>query len=232
MRRHATIYTMLITYSVFCPTWPSHHIYTTMTLSNFSCILILLVSRSWSRPVNFIKKYWISTGTVVSLATCTHIFSGDIVAWVTDKYIYIYIYVFINMIVIYVVALLSGNTCLLIIIYLAILHHGMQSFRINRLLHACRFLHDCWRHAHIYDVTHISSCNFNITTRACKLTLMLFNEIDNFINVYNNSVIEPNNSVPKHCIRSITYKYWYLCSIFPNFYNVIKMIPAKKMHLH
>ena len=60
---------------------------------------------------------------------------------------------------------------------------------------------------------------------------MLFNEIDNFIEVYNNSVIEliqcfgtsffgridhlassvikfrPKNSVPKHCIRSITYKY-------------------------
>ena len=38
--------TMLITYSVFWPTWPSHHIYTTMTLSNISCILILLVWRS------------------------------------------------------------------------------------------------------------------------------------------------------------------------------------------
>ena len=60
---------------------------------------------------------------------------------------------------------------------------------------------------------------------------MLFNEIDNFIEVYNNSVIElvqcfgtsffgrighlassvikfrPKNSVPKHCIRSITYNY-------------------------
>ena len=52
---------------------------------------------------------------------------------------------------------------------------------------------------------------------------MLFNEIDNFMEVYNNSVIEleqcfgtsffgridfrPNNSVPKHCIRSITYNY-------------------------
>ena len=58
---------------------------------------------------------------------------------------------------------------------------------------------------------------------------MVFNEIDNFIEVYNNSVIElmqcfgtsffgridhlassvikfrPKNSVPKHCIRSITY---------------------------
>ena len=61
--------------------------------------------------------------------------------------------------------------------------------------------------------------------------MMVFNEIDNFIEVYNNSVIEliqcfgtsffgridhlassvitfrPKNSVPKHCIRSITYKY-------------------------
>ena len=60
---------------------------------------------------------------------------------------------------------------------------------------------------------------------------MVFNEIDNFIEIYNNSVIEliqcfgtsffgridhlassvikfrPKNSVPKHCIRSITYKY-------------------------
>ena len=60
---------------------------------------------------------------------------------------------------------------------------------------------------------------------------MVFNEIDNFIEVYHNSVIEliqcfgtsffgridhlasslikfrPKNSVPKHCIRSITYKY-------------------------
>ena len=60
---------------------------------------------------------------------------------------------------------------------------------------------------------------------------MVFNEIDNFIEVYNNSVIEliqcfgtsffgridhlassvikfrPKNSVPKHCIRSITYNY-------------------------
>ena len=49
------------------------------------------------------------------------------------------------------------STILLIIIYLykiAILHHGMQSFHNNRLLHACllhdRLLHDC-------DVTHISS---------------------------------------------------------------------------
>ena len=63
------------------------------------------------------------------------------------------------------------------------------------------------------------------------INLMLFNEIDNFIEVYNNSVIElvqcfgtsffgridhlassvikfrPKNSVPKHCIRSITYNY-------------------------
>ena len=61
--------------------------------------------------------------------------------------------------------------------------------------------------------------------------MMVFNEIDNFIEVYNNSVIEllqcfgtsffgridhlassvikfrPKNSVPKHCIRSITYNY-------------------------
>ena len=61
---------------------------------------------------------------------------------------------------------------------------------------------------------------------------MVFNEIDNFIEVYNNSVIEliqcfgtslfgridhlassvikfrPKNSVPKHCIRSITYNYY------------------------
>ena len=52
---------------------------------------------------------------------------------------------------------------------------------------------------------------------------MLFNEIDNFIEVYNNtsffgridhlasSVIKfrPKNSVPKHCIRSRTYKYTF-----------------------
>ena len=61
--------------------------------------------------------------------------------------------------------------------------------------------------------------------------MMLFNEIDNCIEVYNNSVIKllqclgtsffgqidhiassvikfrPKNSVPKHCIRSITYNY-------------------------
>ena len=63
---------------------------------------------------------------------------------------------------------------------------------------------------------------------------MLFNEINNFMEVYNNSVIEliqcfgtsffgridhlassvikfrPKNSVPKHCIRSITYNYCVL----------------------
>ena len=62
---------------------------------------------------------------------------------------------------------------------------------------------------------------------------MVFNEIDNFIEAYNNSVIEliqcfgtsffgridhlassvikfrPKNSVPKHCIRSITYNNWH-----------------------
>ena len=61
---------------------------------------------------------------------------------------------------------------------------------------------------------------------------MVYNEIDNFIEVYNNSVIEliqcfgtlffgridhlassvikfrPKNSIPKHCIRSITYNYF------------------------
>ena len=49
------------------------------------------------------------------------------------------------------------NVIITIIIYLYkinIHYHGMQSFRINRLLHACllhaRLLHDC-------DVTHISS---------------------------------------------------------------------------
>ena len=64
-----------------------------------------------------------------------------------------------------------------------------------------------------------------------EINMMLFNEIDNFIEVYNNSVIElvqclgisffgqidhlassvvkfrPMNSVPKHCLRSITYNY-------------------------
>ena len=67
---------------------------------------------------------------------------------------------------------------------------------------------------------------------------MLFNEIDNFIEVYNNSVIEliqcfgtsffgridhlassvikfrPKNSVPKHCIRSITYTHLLLYYLF------------------
>ena len=62
---------------------------------------------------------------------------------------------------------------------------------------------------------------------------MVFNEIDNFIEVYNNLVIEliqcfgtsffdridhlassvikfrPKNSVPKHCMSSITYNYWH-----------------------
>ena len=61
---------------------------------------------------------------------------------------------------------------------------------------------------------------------------MLFNEIDNFMEVYNNSVSEltqcfgtsfigridhlarsvirfrPKNSIPKHCIRSITYNHF------------------------
>ena len=144
-----------------------------------------------------------------------------------------------------------------IIIYLykiAILHHGMQSFHNNRLLHACllhaRLLHGC-------DVTHISSIgrfSTSISLREhaneryaeclgmnwCSKHLIiinnptqndLFTEIDNFIEVYNNSVIEliqcfgtsffgridhlassvikfrPKNSVPKHCIRSITYNY-------------------------
>ena len=142
-----------------------------------------------------------------------------------------------------------------IIIYLykiVILHHGMQSFHNNRLLHACllhaRLLHGC-------DVTHISSIGRFATSISlrehaneryaeclgmnwCSKHLIiinnptqndLFTEIDNFIEVYNNSVIEliqcfgtsffgridhlassvikfrPKNSVPKHCIRSITY---------------------------
>ena len=62
--------------------------------------------------------------------------------------------------------------------------------------------------------------------------MMVFNEIDNFIEIYNNSVIEliqcfgtsffgrsdhlarsvikfrPKYSVPKHCICSITYNYY------------------------
>ena len=49
-----------------------------------------------------------------------------------------------------------------------------------------------------------------------NINLMLFNEIDNFIEVYNNSVIELVQCFgtsffgridPKHCMRSITYKY-------------------------
>ena len=55
-----------------------------------------------------------------------------------------------------------------------------------------------------------------------KSDVMLFNEIDNFIEVYNNLVIELVQcfgtsffsqidhracEVPKHCIRSITYNY-------------------------
>ena len=137
---------------------------------------------------------------------------------------------------------------------IAIIHHGMQSFRNNRLLHACllhaRLLHGC-------DVTHISSLgrfatSISLRERAneryaeclgmnwCSKYLIIINnptqndlvtEIDNFIEVYNNSVIElihcfgtsffgridnlvrsvitsrPKNSVPKHCIRSITYNY-------------------------
>ena len=135
----------------------------------------------------------------------------------------------------------------------------MQSFHNNRLLHACllhaRLLHGC-------DVTHISSIGRFATSISlrqhaneryaeclgmnwCSKHLIiinnptqndLFTEIDNFIEVYNNSVIElvqcfgtsffgridhlassvikfrPKNSVPKHCIRSITYNY-YFCSI-------------------
>ena len=98
-----------------------------------------------------------------------------------------------------------------IIIYLykiAILHHGMQSFHNNRLLHA-RLLHGC-------DVTHISSIGRFATSISlrehaneryaeclgmnwCSKHLIiinnptqndLFTEIDNFIEVYNNSVIE------------------------------------------
>ena len=158
-----------------------------------------------------------------------------------------------------------------IIIYLykiAILHHGMQSFHNNRLLHACllhaRLLHGC-------DVTHIFSIGRFATSISlhqhaneryaeclgppppqclgmnwCSKHLIiinnptqndLFTEIDNFIEVYNNSVIELvqcfgtsffgridhlassvikfrpkklKNSVPKHCIRSITYNYVFL----------------------
>ena len=128
----------------------------------------------------------------------------------------------------------------------------MQSFRNNRLLHAC-LLHGC-------DVTHISSIgrfatSISLRERAneryaeclgmnwCSKHLIIINnptqndlvtEIDNFIEVYNNSVIEliqcfetsffgridnlassvikfrPKNSVPKHCMSSITYNYWYV----------------------
>ena len=148
----------------------------------------------------------------------------------------------------------SGNIIIIYLYKIAILHHGMQSFRNNRLLHACllhaRLLHGC-------DVTHISSIgrfaiSISLRERAneryaeclgmnwCSKHLIIINnptqndlvtEIDNFIEVYNNSVIElihcfgtsffgrsdnlassvitsrPKNSVPKHCIRSITYKY-------------------------
>ena len=119
----------------------------------------------------------------------------------------------------------------------------MQSFHNNRVLHAC-LLHDC-------DVTHISSIGRFATSISlcehaneryaeclgmnwCSKHLIiinnptqndLFTEIDNFIEVYNNSVIEliqcfgtlffsridhiassvikfrPKNEVPKHCIQ-------------------------------
>ena len=111
---------------------------------------------------------------------------------------------------------------------------------IARLFIARSFIAWLWRHTYIQ---YRPLCNFNITTRACKWTLcrsiqylrkkkkninlMLFNEIDNFIEVYNHSVIElvqcfrtsffgridnlassviklrPKNSVPKQCIRSM-----------------------------
>ena len=49
---------------------------------------------------------------------------------------------------------LSEKSIIIYLYKIAILHHGMQSFRVNRLLHACllhaRLLHGC-------DVTHISS---------------------------------------------------------------------------
>ena len=150
---------------------------------------------------------------------------------------------------------IKGTICIIIYLYkIAILHHGMQSFHNNRLLHACllhaRLLHGC-------DVTHISSIGRFATSISlrqhaneryaeclgmnwCSKHLIiinnstqndLFTEIDNFIEVHNNSVIEliqcfgtslfgridhlassvikfrPKNSVPKHCIRSITYNY-------------------------
>ena len=71
-----------------------------------------------------------------------------------------------------------------IIIYLykiAILHHGMQSFCINHLLHACSLLHDCWRHALICDVKHISSLSLqyhyaSMQMNATPIDLMLGNE--------------------------------------------------------
>ena len=138
-----------------------------------------------------------------------------------------------------------------IIIYLneiAILHPGMELFHNNRLLHSCllhaRLLHDC-------DITHISrigrfATSISLREHAneryaeyigmnwCSKHLIIINnptqndlfaEIDNFIEVYNNLVIEriqcfgtsffgwinhlassvikfrPKNSVPKHCIR-------------------------------
>ena len=60
------------------------------------------------------------------------------------------------------------NIILIYIYKIAILHHGMQSFRINRLLHACRLLHDCWRHSAHWFVTSrlYPAWVFNITTRA------------------------------------------------------------------
>ena len=95
---------------------------------------------------------------------------------------------------------------------IAILHHGMQSFRNNRVLHACllhaRLLHDC-------DVTHISSIDHFATSISlcehaneryaeclgmnwCSKQLIiinnptqndLFTEIDNFIEVYTNHTV-------------------------------------------
>ena len=85
-------------------------------------------------------------------------------------------------------------------IIIAILHHGMKSYRVNRLLL------ECWSHALICDVTHISSLSLQYHYASMQMNampidsmlrndknninLMLFNEIDNFIEVYNNSVIE------------------------------------------
>ena len=72
---------------------------------------------------------------------------------------------------------------------------------------------------------------------------MVFNEIDNFIEVYNNSVIEliqcfgtsffgrveylassvikfrPKNSVPKHCIRSIAYNYSFIMTVICKYHE-------------